>query len=74
MHVLYKMSKIENNKTQSHHPQKNTIYDLENPIWEKTQLEGEVSLLSFIWYRNNASIKKEELFMDFPLTCGLYGC
>ena len=46
------MQKIENNKTPSHHPQINTRYDLGNPIREKTQLEGEVALLSFLWYGN----------------------
>jgi hypothetical protein len=48
MHEIDKMWKIENNKIQSHHPQINTRYDLENPIWEKTQLEGEVDVLSFL--------------------------
>jgi hypothetical protein len=44
-----------------------------NPIWEKTQPEGEVVMLSFLWYRNGASTKKETLFVELPLTCGLYG-
>jgi hypothetical protein len=50
------------------------MYDLGNPICEKTHLEGEVSLLSFLWYRNVASTKKEALSMEFPLKCGMYGC
>jgi hypothetical protein len=74
MHEIDKMQKIENSKIQSHHPQINTRYDLGNPIREKTQLEGEVALLSFLWYRNDASTKKEALSVEFPLTCGLYGC
>jgi hypothetical protein len=52
------MRKIEKHKIKSHYTQINTIYDLENPIQEKTQLEGEVALLSFLWYRNDASTKK----------------
>jgi hypothetical protein len=40
---------------------------------EKTQLEGDIALLSFLWYRNNASTKKEALSMELLLTCGLYG-
>jgi hypothetical protein len=70
MHEIDKMKKIENSKIQSHHPQINTRYDLGNPIQEKTQLEGEASLLSFLWYRNDASTKKEALSVEFPLTCG----
>jgi hypothetical protein len=38
MHEIDKMWKIENNKIQSHHLIINTIYDLGNPIREKTQL------------------------------------
>jgi hypothetical protein len=57
MHEIDKMNKIENGKIQSRHPQINAIYDLENPIWEKTQLEGEVAMLSFLWYGNDASTK-----------------
>jgi hypothetical protein len=74
MHEIDKMQKIENSKIQSHHPQINTRYDMGNPIREKTQLEGEVALLSFLWYRNDASTKKEALSVEFPLNCGLYGC
>jgi hypothetical protein len=48
MHEIDKMQKIENSKTQSHHPQINTKYDLEIPIAEKNQLDGEVVMLSFI--------------------------
>jgi hypothetical protein len=46
----------------------NTRCILGNPIWEKTQLEGEAyALLSFLqlW---KASTKKEALTMEFPLT------
>jgi hypothetical protein len=73
MREINKKRKIENGKKNSHHPQINIIYDLGNPIREKTQLEGEVSLLSFLWYINDADTKKEALSMEFPLTCGLYG-
>jgi hypothetical protein len=73
MHEIDKMEKIENNKMQSHHAQINTRYDLGNPIREKTQLEGEVALLSFLWYRNDASTKKKALSLELPLTYGLYG-
>jgi hypothetical protein len=73
MHETDKMWKIENSKIQSHHPQISTRYDLGNPIQEKALLEGEVALLSFLWYRNHASTKKEALFVELPLTCGLYG-
>jgi hypothetical protein len=72
MYEIDKMWKIENNKIQSHHPQINKICDLGNPIREKTHLEGKVALLSFLWYRNDASTKKETLSVEFPLTCG-YG-
>ena len=74
MHEIDKMQKIENSKIQSYHPQRNTIYDLGNPICEKTHLEGEATLLSFIWYRNDASTNKEALSVELPLTCGLHGC
>jgi hypothetical protein len=73
MHEIDKMWRIEKNKIKSHHPQINTRYDRVNQIWEKTQLKGEPSLLSFFWYRNDASTKKDELFMEFPLNCGQYG-
>jgi hypothetical protein len=39
----------------------------------KTQLGGEVSLLSFLWYGNNVSTKEKELSMDLLETCGLLG-
>jgi hypothetical protein len=74
MHEIDKMRKIENSKIQSHHPQINTRYDLGNPIREKSQLESEVALLSFLWYKNDASTKKVALPMELPLTCDLYGC
>jgi hypothetical protein len=74
MHEIDKMWKIDNSKTQSHHTQIYTIYDLGNPIRENNQLEGEVALLSFLWYINDASTNKEALFVEFPLICGLYGC
>jgi hypothetical protein len=74
MHEMDKMWKIDNSKMQSHHPEIKTIYDSKNPIQEKTQLEDEVALLSFLWYRNDESTKKEAFFVDFPFTCGLYGC
>ena len=72
MHEIDKMRKIENSKIKSHHPQINTRYDLGNPIREKTQLEGEVALLFFLWYRNDASTKKEALVVELPLTYGMY--
>jgi hypothetical protein len=56
--LMHKIDKIKNNKMQSHHPQINTKYDLGNPIWEKIQLEGEVALLYFLWYKNDSSTKK----------------
>jgi hypothetical protein len=31
-------------------------------------------MLSFIWYGNDASTKKEELLVQLALTYGLYGC
>jgi hypothetical protein len=65
MHEIDKIWKIENSKIKSHHQKINTIYDLVNPIMEKTHLEGEVALLSFLWYRNDASIKKEALSRSF---------
>jgi hypothetical protein len=74
MHEIDKIRKIENNKIQSNHPQINTRYDLGNPILEKTQLEGEASLLSFLWYRNDASTRKDALSQEFPLNYGMYGC
>jgi len=69
MHEIDKMREIDNSKIHSHHPQINTRYDMGNPIREKTQLEGEVALLSFLWYINDVSTKKEVLSMEFPLTC-----
>jgi hypothetical protein len=73
MHEIDKMWKIENSKIQSHHPKINTRYDLRNPIWEKTHLEGEASLLSFLWYKNGASTKEEAISVELHLTCGMYG-
>ena len=40
---------------------------------EKTQLEGEVALLFFLWYGNNASIKDKALSMELLETYGLLG-
>jgi hypothetical protein len=73
MYEIAKMWKIVKSKIQSQHPKINIRYDLGNPIREKTQLEGESSLLSFLWYRNDASTKEEALPMELPLTCGMYG-
>jgi hypothetical protein len=46
-------------------------------LWEtlmgKTKLEGEVSLLSFLWYGNNASVKEKSLSMESHETSGLLG-
>jgi hypothetical protein len=47
---------------------------MKSPIREKTHLEGEANLLSFLQYRNDASTKKEALSREFPLMCGMYGC
>jgi hypothetical protein len=63
MHEIDNMWKVENNKIQSHHPQINTRYYLRNQIQEKKQLEGEVALLSFLWYRNDASTKRHSLWI-----------
>jgi len=70
MHEIDKMWKIENRKIQSHHPQIKTRYDLGNLIPEKTQIEGETPLLSFLWYGNDASTKKDTLSMELTLTHG----
>jgi hypothetical protein len=48
MYELDEMQKIDNINKYTHHPQINTIYDLGNPIREKTQLEGEVALPFFL--------------------------
>jgi hypothetical protein len=49
-------------------------FGCQHPMQEETQLEGEATLLSFLWYKNDASTKKEALSVEFPLTCDLYGC
>jgi hypothetical protein len=68
MHEIDKMWKIENNKIQSHTIHKiNTNIFSGKPLREKTQLEGEVALLSFLWYGNNASTKEKALSMELPL-------
>jgi hypothetical protein len=41
--------------------------------YKRTQLEDEATLLSFLWYRNDASTKKEALSVELPLTRGMYG-
>ena len=51
------MQKIETKELKT----KNTIdtrYILRNPFWMKTQLEGEVALLSFSEWKIDASTKK----------------
>ena len=48
MYEKVQMPKIENKNEYTHHPQINTRYNLGNPIQDKTQLEGEVALLSFL--------------------------
>jgi hypothetical protein len=57
-----------------HHPQNNTNIFSRKPLWEKNQLKGEVSLLSFLWYGNNASTKEKTLSMELRETCFLLGC
>jgi len=74
MHEINKIQKIENNEIKSHHLQINIKYDLGKPIREKNQLEGEAAFLSFLWYINDESAKKEALSMEFPYNCGQYGC
>jgi len=70
---ITKIQKWENKQMNTPYTQMNTICIPGNPIWEKTQLEGEATRLSFLWYRNYSSTKKESLFEDFPLTYGMYG-
>jgi hypothetical protein len=53
----------------SHHPQNGTNILYGKTLREKTHLEGEVALLSFLWYENNASTKEKALFMELPETC-----
>jgi hypothetical protein len=40
----------------------------------RIRLEGEVVLLSFLWYENNASTKEKVLYVELLETCGLLGC
>jgi hypothetical protein len=42
------MKNREHKEILTHHPQINARYNLGNPICEKTHLEGEVALLSFL--------------------------
>jgi hypothetical protein len=58
----------------SNDTQDNTNVFSRKPLQEKTQLEGEVYLLSFLLYGNNESTKDKALSMDLPETCGLLGC
>jgi hypothetical protein len=55
----------------THHPQNNTNIFSRKPLQEKTHLEGEVSLLSFLWYGNNPSTKEKELSLELLETYGL---
>ena len=74
MHEIDKMWKIENNETQSHTIHMTTQIFYEKPLREKIQLEGDVALLSFLWYGNNVSTKENALSMELPETHGLLGC
>jgi len=71
MHEIDKMCKIENNKKIAHHPQNNTNILYGKPLWEKSHLQGEVTLLSFLRYGNNVSKKEKTLSMELPETCHL---
>jgi hypothetical protein len=64
----------EHGNTFTHYPKNNTKIFSRKPLGEKTQLEGEATLLSFLWYGNNASTKENALSMELLETCGLLGC
>jgi hypothetical protein len=61
----------EHGNTIAHHPKNNTKICSGKPLQEKTLLEGEVVLFSFLWYGNNASTKEKALSMELLETCGL---
>jgi len=42
-----------------------------NP-YKKNHLEGEVTLLSFVWNKNNESTKEKELSVELLHTCGMF--
>jgi hypothetical protein len=75
MHEIDKMHKIENIKVKSHtiHKIKKNIFS-RKPLREKTQLEGESALISFLWYENNANTREKALSMELLETCDLLGC
>jgi hypothetical protein len=67
---------VENRKqlnTITSHPKNNTKFFFGKPFWEKTQLEGEASLLSFLWYGNNSNTKEKKLSIELIETCGILG-
>jgi hypothetical protein len=69
------MQKIENTKIKSHTIHKNNKnICFGKPLQQKTQLEGKVALLSFLWYGNNASTKEKEHSMELPEIFLLLGC
>jgi hypothetical protein len=74
MHEIDKIRKIEKSKIQSHTIHKITSTCSGKPLREKTQLEGEAALLSFLWHGNNASTKEKALSIELPETYGLLGC
>jgi hypothetical protein len=67
---------VENREKQStitHNPQDNTNIFYGKPLREKNQLEGEPTLLSFLWYKNNASIKEKVISIELIEICGMLG-
>jgi hypothetical protein len=74
MHEINQMWKIEKSRIQSHTIHNNTNIFSRKLLHEKTQLKGEVSLLSFLWYKNNANTKEKALSMELPETCGMFDC
>ena len=67
------MKNREHKSTITHHPQDNTNIFSGKTLREKTQLEGEATMLSFLWYGNNACTKKKALSMELPESSGLLG-
>ena len=71
------MENREQKHTNTHQSQLTQRYALGNHFerkhfWEKTKLEHEVALLSFVWNGNNANTKEKELSMELIKTCGLW--
>lgn len=74
MHVIYEMQKIENNKILSHTNHNEHMIHYRKPLYGKAQLEGDITLLYFVWSGNNASTKENKIFMELLENYGPISC